>query len=648
MDRLPAELLSRVVEYTTPDEQAHIQQVSKTFRAVCRDNILWRTNCYEALPHGAFLSSLPARRSTATTHPDARTAVASLAAASRESRQDLNSVAYHDCQPQRSARYRAAQWDPSYEGEDVDWYREYVTRNAPINVEWLSSSRKGAPEHESPAVKGMALLKDSSSDASDKIVSPLEDGSVCVWDLNRSHSAVRRENRGKVAGISKRGLLLSDTVRRADQFVLKTPINKFVDAGDLVSIDSQNARAYIAVGDVLNEVDLETLNVISRQPFLTLIFALSQETDYPSPLSVASISELSIYDRRQPGSASSSQRGMIDRCDGSEKLNLSMVSNYTNLHQPGLLSVLHLPSPNVNSIALAGRFPSVLLYDRRNLPRVQKTSFSGASLCGLAAIPATIKFPFSLKSQAEYDRYHTLIACGDYKGRGLLEFFALPQLQHDAQHDLIPETSVSRESIYQNRHTASRAKILSVAPQGTTIVFSDADGCIKWVERDGKTEVRRIDLKEEMKSRQRQHRYPQRTVPRRQRSFPGADGAATGSMLPPDLQGLGNRADATQLINDPLDAEEDEPQGSDFAAARKVLPVGTDNVADNELLIWTGEHIGRIRFAPRRDDDSSEEDEEELSESELRRRDYVEMMRRSYQRYRSDINFMRRFRPSAG
>ncbi|KAI5287748.1 hypothetical protein KEM54_005772, partial [Ascosphaera aggregata] len=619
--------------HTTPNEQAYVQQVSKTFRAVCRDNARWRTHCYEALPHGAFLSSLPPRRhlstlSHATISPiNALTTVASLAAASRDSRRDLNSVAYRDCQPQRSASYLAAQWDPSYEGEEVDWYTEYVTRNAPISVEWLSSSGKGSSCHENSAIKGMALLRDTGLDASDRIISPLENGAVCLWDLNRSQSTEKCRCRGKVVGLSKPGILSSEQLRRADSSVLKTPINEFVAAGDLVSVDSKNAKAYIAIGDMLNEFDIPTLSIISRQPFPRLIFALSQETEYPSPLSVASISELSIYDPRQAGLASCSRDDIVGFNDGSARLDARPATTYTMLHQPGPLSVLHLPSPNVNTIALAGRFPSVLLYDRRNLSRVQKTSFSGASLCGMTAIPATIDFPFSTKTRERYDGYHTLIACGEYKGRGSLEFFALPHIQQDpSSGQMLPETSISREAIYQNRHTASRSKILSVACHGTTIALSDADGYIKWVERDGRTEVRRFDIKQAIEPPQRQRQQQeqpqqsQRASFRRLRSFPGAGGttSAAESALPPDLRGLEHRADATQLIHDPYEVESEMRIPSTPDVVRKILPIGTNEVADNEVLIWTGDQVGRLRFVPHLDEESDEEsDEKALSETEV-------------------------------
>ena len=47
---------------------------------------------------------------------------------------------------------------------------------------------------------------------------------------------------------------------------------------------------------------------------------------------------------------------------------------------------------------------------------------------------------------------------------------------------------------YKNRQAASTSKLLAVATQGTKIVFSDAEGGLKWVERDGIGMVRRWNM----------------------------------------------------------------------------------------------------------------------------------------------------------
>jgi hypothetical protein len=46
----------------------------------------------------------------------------------------------------------------------------------------------------------------------------------------------------------------------------------------------------------------------------------------------------------------------------------------------------------------------------------------------------------------------------------------------------------------RNRQTSSNSKLLSVSNHGTRIVFSDGDGNVKWVERDGFTEVRQWNI----------------------------------------------------------------------------------------------------------------------------------------------------------
>jgi len=127
------------------------------------------------------------------------------------------------------------------------------------------------------------------------------------------------------------------------------------------------------------------------------------------------------------------------------------------LHQPGPLAVLHHPN---NNIYVAGRFPSVLSYDRRLWPRLESTIHSGGRLCTLAA----------------YGN-HTLFAGGEYNGRGTLEAYAL-----SSDSPIKPE---------KNRQTCARSKLLSIATQGARIVAADGDGMLSWFENDIRTVVRR-------------------------------------------------------------------------------------------------------------------------------------------------------------
>ncbi|KAI5293913.1 hypothetical protein KEM55_006852, partial [Ascosphaera atra] len=522
-----------------------------------------------------------------------------------------------------SVRYLASQWDPSYEAEDVDWYSEYVARNAPISMHWLQTPGSG-PGREGVPVKGLALMKDTSYDARDMAVLPLEDGTVCIWDLNRATRNTQRYMRGSMLNVSKPGLLFSRELKRPDKSILKTPVNDFVNAGDLVSVNSKDRKAYIAVGDTLNVLDIERLTVVARQPFPRLIFALSQETDYEVPISVASLSELSVYDPRLPTTSYG--------CMMAELLDTPSVKSYTILHQPGPLSVLHPPQPNTNSILVAGRFPSILLYDRRNLSQVQDTAFTSASLCGLSAIPAPVKLPLGEKHQNIGD-HQTIVACGEYKGRGSLEFFALhnPSQEPSSADD---RPHLSHNPLYQNRYSASRSKILSVANHGTRIVFSDANGFIRWMERDGRSGVRNFNLSQHLQERQQRRKYQSR------RKISQIVTPPVSPQLPPDLQRLDRRSDATQLIHDPLETDvEDEDTGPDVA--RKVLPTGSNNVPDDELLVWTGEQVGRLRFGVREQVEDESDEEQEMEQSEARERHYQELMRRSWVNYTNEMNFLR-------
>jgi hypothetical protein len=99
--------------------------------------------------------------------------------------------------------------------------------------------------------------------------------------------------------------------------------------------------------------------------------------------------------------------------------------------------------------------------------------------------------------------------------------------------------------------------------------------------------------------------------------------------------------------------------------ARKILPTGGD-VTDDEVLIWTGERIGRVRFSPNRDrlgydeGDSSDEEEQAAEEEEeevdgvssrtlkrqkreadeYRQREYAETMRRALWKHAEELYWL--------
>ncbi|KAJ5898815.1 hypothetical protein N7495_003559 [Penicillium taxi] len=637
MENLPVEILNKIIDFLTPREKVQLQSVCKKLFSLGRDNAPWKIHCYEQ-SWAAIQASRPSGRiSESLTHP-----TATLNILGQNSLRDLIQPVAPQAGDNGFDKLRglapcdlaraAADWDSSIEGEHVDWYSEYIARHGPVSLSWVQhptiqdgESRERIPND----VKGMGLLRDWTATRQNKIVAPLEDGSVCIWDLNHSHSADSQLTRGRIAGISEPSILLANHSRR--------------DHCEGVNVDSFQRRAYLAVGNVLNEVDLETLRVISQQRYPWTVWTMSQETDYSVPLTLATTVSLHIYDSRL--SAVEEDEAISLRCEDSvskipelgiftypdsPQIRLqsnglpphrirspgpSENENYAPLFQPGPLSILHPPAPHVNTIILAGRFPSILCYDRRFFPRLESTVHSGGRLCGLASAPGP-QFPFS---DSTYPTTHSVVACGEYNGRGSLELYSLDSSSKDSQSDPLEGTSTLVPA-YNNRQSAASSKLLSVASHGNRLVYSDLDGNIKWAERNGRSEVRRWNINS--------YDSP--------RPFP----------RPGEPSTIGSFGGQTSQSN----------QGSEVA--RKILPTG-GNLTGDELLIWTGERIGRVKFSisascetgiEEEEDDwfmHAEVDEETREAMRHKQRDdwekeqrYIETMRRALARQADEVRWM--------
>jgi hypothetical protein len=182
-------------------------------------------------------------------------------------------------------------------------------------------------------------------------------------------------------------------------------------------------------------------------------------------------------------------------------------TNYAPLFHPGPLSIIHIPTSRNywdggDDIYVAGRFSSILNYDRRYFPKLRGTIFSGARLCSMTSIP----YPFTaqLKDRmrhgelsieqieaAKADSGNTIITCGEYNSKGSLELYGLsstPRLT-TLDEDILAGKA-QNSNFLKNRQTSSDSKLLSVSTHGTRIVFSDGGGNVKWIERDGFTGVR--------------------------------------------------------------------------------------------------------------------------------------------------------------
>ncbi|KAK0617974.1 hypothetical protein B0T17DRAFT_495464 [Bombardia bombarda] len=643
---LPGEIVLHIISFLEPPEITGLQLVSRAFRNLARDNSFWRSRCLE---ESSFLEALDRRRQLRfpsdaqptppppPLHPFWQT---SLPPGNGSS----TNAAIHDAinngrgppstvgpggGPSLETRERErvrimANWDPCFPSERVSWYDEYIQRHAPIAINWLAIPRFGgssAAVQDNVEARGVALYRpESPREDCDSLgvealfaVSPLDDGSVCLWDVNGT-----KGKRGAIVAKSRPGILFidgpgADNSRRS----------KRVDSGvtECVSVDSHRHRAFFAVQSHLIEVDLQRLSVVDCESFPWSITALSAASP-AVPLTVGTTMGIHLHDSRSRTSVRNDSNETIDDFDrmGAKEFYERSLRNifddaplapYAPLSQPGPLSILHLQRPGLEAdlsddIYVAGRFSNILHYDRRKFPSIKGSIHSGARLCSMASLP----YPFSTldselrrtaqlsleqlkKSKSMEGR--TLIACGEYNTKGSLEMYGL------LSPSSADPTSAGglQNSTFQNRLNASHSKLLSVVNHGTRIAFSDGSGYLKWFERDGFTEVRRCKIGHSERSQ----------GPSVFASMPGSD----------DI-------------------------------ARKLLPTraGSANgrVNDNDLLFWTGEKLGLATFSsgPGFTAEDFEEQTESLGEDTVERakeKAYSDRMRRALERQADDVRFVR-------
>lgn len=482
-----------------------------------------------------------------------------------------------------------ASWDPTYTDEKVDWYDEYIARHAPLSMSWLEQPfREQNGLRDILETRGIGIFQDHGDSM---VVAPLDDGSVCLWNIGYEDAAPKSQD-GRIMARSRPGLL---SVNGPDGSLSQNSTNsgaKMTSTGvvECVSVDRARNKAYFAVQSGLNEVDLTTLQVSSYDRYPFSITALS-EAAHPIPLTVGTSHSLHLHDPRLGNNGGGSPTSLIsDRVDINANVsqdhrysttNFHHLSSgdpsqtdYTTLFHPFPLSILHL-NPS-STIYVAGRFPSILNYDRRCFPKLNSAIHSGARLCSIASLPTP--------------DHPTLAAAGEYNGKGSLELYHL-----DAA------SIASPSNTKRNRTSASRSKLLSLTLHGTRLLFSDSDGKLKWVERDGSTLVRQWNIN----------------------TFDTS---------------VGNTESARSGIfnADPVDGD----------VALKLLPVGTG--ARSEVCVWTGEKIGVLGFKnkPRfslgvdEKDGTCTPDGSSDGES-IDERDYGRMMRLALERQANEVRFVR-------
>lgn len=224
-----------------------LQLTSRALRSLARDDNLWRARCFD---QSLFLETLDRRRRI-------------HALIENEQGQDplpqpgfplglghngsISGGESEDHESRKRERVRImANWDPSYPSEKVSWYDEYIQRHAPIAVSWLQQPQiRDGSLADVIEVRGLALYRPNRlpehNGTRDVLyaVSPLDDGSVCLWDVNGTEG-----RRGAVVSKSRPGILFidgpsADNSRRS----------KRVDSGvtECVAVDSVRHRAYFAV-----------------------------------------------------------------------------------------------------------------------------------------------------------------------------------------------------------------------------------------------------------------------------------------------------------------------------------------------------------------------------------------------------------------
>ncbi|KAI2777522.1 hypothetical protein F4815DRAFT_448269 [Daldinia loculata] len=616
LEKLPDEIFLHILSFLESRDVVVLQSASKYFLGLCRDGNFWRDRSLSASAvserirlsrlgsdwideDGATLSGAPTTVGQANQIQD-----------------DQNEVHWNRleslCQLSSKKRKReqariAANWDPTFPNEKTNWYNEYIHRYGPIAVSWFEQPQvKTGSLRTNLDASGIALYNPPGGNEL-FAVSPLDDGSVCLWDVKGT-----RSRKGSILSKSNPGLLCADGPG-ADLSRRSKMINTGVT--ECVSIDSANHVAFFAIQSNLIEVDLKTLQVVEDYPFEWSITTLSA-ADPNVPLTVGTIHGLHFHDSRARSKYRNEHHIQLDNISRKSGRKFSHILDprplapYASLAQSGPQSILHLGrsdnSQLSDDIFVAGRFSNILHYDRRMFPAIKGSVHSGARLCSLTSLP----FPFAtlysdlrqrfLPSEEPIEKGRstangrTLIACGEYSTKGSLELYGLSSGADDS-----PREPVIQKSSLKNRQTASQSKLLSVINHGTRIVFSDGQGYLKWVERDGFTEVRRHKIG-------KSERVAQRSL---FGSMPGSD----------DI--------ARKILSTRTPGQDGEIQAN-----------------DEDILFWTGERLGMLSFSsqpgfsPEDFEENARTPEDIAAEEDGQM--YGERMRLALERQARDVRFV--------
>ncbi|CZT16184.1 uncharacterized protein RCC_02026 [Ramularia collo-cygni] len=576
MDRLPDELVIRIFNFLDVADIVNIQLVSSRYLALGRDDTVWKEECFS---HSR--SEARRRRQHLLEIQDARLAELRFAVTALPGVESMQAARVTES-VQRSRAL--VNWDPGYPTEKLDFYQEYMSRHAPVQIGWLNLPNGGARE-----ATGVGILHSSTARHA---VAPLDDGSICIWDVS-ARTTSSPGGGGGLLGQSAPGLLSALPGKESRAIMTET------GAVECVSIDSSSRKGYFAVLDQLHEINLDTLQLLSSKKYPWPITALSS-SDPQNPLAIGTNNTIHLYDPRDPIFASSNT-------STGELIGGSPYS-HAILPQPGPLSILN--TLDGDSLYVAGRFTSILHFSRRFFPRLLGTTFSGARIAALALFPHPfipreldlVRNPaltISEYTTAKSLPGSTLLAAAEYKGKGSLELYSLS----------------TGNKFYHNRQTASASKLLSIANHGGKIVISDGDGNLRWFERDGSSHIRTFNIQD--------------STPKPSASAP------TGGGIWHNDNNIPGQGDIVQKIL-PL------PHSSSPSVDERP-DIGTDN-----LLLWTGDgRLGILGFGHRdplgenRGIVEGEVKSTAQKAKEDAERSYEGAMRRALERNADEVRFVR-------
>ncbi|RKF76224.1 putative f-box domain-containing protein [Golovinomyces cichoracearum] len=620
MDSIPPEIFLNLVEYLDPVDIVALQLVNHHLYILARDNNLWRLQCFA---HSNYMKNLERREVFQTSF-----SATSSAQHVSESQDDPNNL--HRPKKSQDRIRLLANWDPSFQSEKVDWYREFIERNAPISMKWVQQPQSAMSFDKSHLeIKGIGILNDwgekgEAVEGKSWLVGPVEDGSVCLWDTGK----IDTDRKGNIVARSKERILFprltcgnwNDNQSRIVQTIIT----------ECVSVNSWSKRAYFALHDALIEIDLETLSKVRHETFPTAISALS-DSRYSLPLTVGTNQDIYLFDIRAKSSSNQeeinserldfSSQNLSDRFScrtgqPSFQDHLRQAQKYAQAHLEGIrpLSIIH-PSgfgEDNNEIYVAGRFPSILVYDRRKFPNISWTIHSGARLSCMSWLPYNLvsverdlaRYGMLSINQVEEKKNQigkTLIACGEYNSKGSLEMYDISPSRKSLNKTLDYPTGNLHQSI-RNRQTSSASKLLAVSNHGTQIVVSDGGGNLKWFERDGFTLSRSWNIETNTAD-----------LPR------GIFGQQQYSHL-----GSGSEDIVIKIMSTSASSNQ-----------RKV------NLLE-ELAVWTGEKIGLVNFS-HRSKTVTQEIEENLEEIDREREErmYAERMRTALAANADEVRWVR-------